>query len=73
MSIDEFRKMALSLPETVEAAPGVFMPAAGAWGRRGMTSVRLRAALKTTVRGALAAAWTNTAPRTLARQRAPTM
>ncbi len=113
MTIDQFRKMALSLPDTMEAAhmghpdfrvrgkifatlgypdagwgvvkltpheqkrlveaePGVFMPAAGAWGRRGMTSVRLRAARKTTVRGALAAAWTNTAPKTLARQRAPT-
>lgn len=110
MTIDEFRTMALSLPETLEAAhmghpdfrvrgkifatlgypavgwgvvkltppqqkrlvdaePVVFVPAKGAWGRQGMTSVHLRAARKTTVRDALAAAWTNTAPKPLARQR----
>lgn len=41
----------------VARAPEVFVPAAGAWGRAGATTVRLRAADKTTVRKALAAAW----------------
>ena len=109
MTVDEFRKMALSLPEALEAShmdhpdfrirgkifatlgypatgwgmvkltpaeqqrfvetePEVFVPVKGAWGRRGATSVRLRTAPKGTVRKALAAAWCNTAPKTLARQ-----
>ena len=109
MRVDEFRRMALSFPETAEqshmghpdfrvrgkifatlgypseawgvlkltpkqqerwvkAEPDVFVPVTGAWGRRGATSVRLRAARKSTVREALAAAWVNTAPKTLARQ-----
>jgi hypothetical protein len=109
MTVAEFRRMALALPEAVEAAhmdhpdfrvrkkifatlgypdagcgmvkltpaqqtrllalaPDVFAPAAGAWGRGGATHVRLRGADKTTVRKALAAAWCNTAPKTLARQ-----
>jgi hypothetical protein len=107
VTVDEFRRMALSLPETAEvshmghpdfrvrgkifatlgypadgwgmvkltatdqqllvlAEPDVFVPAQGAWGRRGATIVRLRAAKKSTVRKALAAAWRNTAPKTLA-------
>ena len=52
----------------VALEPDVFVPAAGAWGRAGATTVRLRAADKATVRKALAAAWCNTAPKTLARQ-----
>jgi len=52
----------------VEREPDVFVPAAGAWGRAGATTVRLRAADKATVRKALTAAWCNTAPKTLARQ-----
>ena len=52
----------------VTLAPDVFVPAAGAWGRGGATTVHLRAADKATVRKALTAAWCNTAPRTLARQ-----
>ena len=48
--------------------PDVFVAAAGAWGRAGATTVRLRAADKGTVRKALTAAWCNTAPKTLARQ-----
>lgn len=109
MTIADFRRMALALPEAVEAAhmdhpdfrvrgkifatlgypetgwgmvklaaaqqkrlvtlkPGVFVPAAGAWGRAGATTVHLRAADKATVRKALTAAWCNTAPKTLARQ-----
>lgn len=50
------------------AAPDVFVPVKGAWGKRGATSVYLRAARKTDVRKALVAAWCNTAPKTLARQ-----
>jgi hypothetical protein len=49
----------------VEAHPAVFVPAAGAWGRRGATTVRLKAAHKGVVRRALAAAWRNTAPKRL--------
>ncbi len=52
----------------VAREPDVFVAAAGAWGRAGATTVRLRAADKATVRKALAAAWCNTAPRSLARQ-----
>ena len=108
MTADEFRQLALSLPEAAEqshmdhpdfrvrgkifatlgypddgwgmvglsptdqqllvlAQPGVFVPAKGAWGRPGATVVLLRAAKKTTVREALAAAWRYRAPETLAR------
>ena len=52
----------------VEREPDVFVPAAGKWGRAGATTVHLRAADKTVVRNALAAAWCHTAPKTLARQ-----
>jgi hypothetical protein len=52
----------------IALAPDVFVPAAGAWGRAGATTVRLRPADKATVRKALIAAWCNTAPKTLARQ-----
>ncbi len=47
----------------VEAYPAVFVPAAGTWGRRGATTVRLKAAHQTVVRRALAEAWRNTAPK----------
>jgi hypothetical protein len=52
----------------MEAEPAVFVPAAGAWGRSGYTTVRLRAAKATVVRKALTSAWCNTAPITLARE-----
>ena len=51
----------------VEEEPEVFIPAKGAWGRRGATSVLLRAARKTTVHKALQDAWYNTAPESLKR------
>src|SRR6267142_6655370 len=41
----------------MRAHRGVFEPCASAWGRRGATSVRLKAARKHTVRRALLAAW----------------
>jgi hypothetical protein len=52
------------------AEPAVFMPAAGAWGRRGSTLVRLAAADAATLGSALGMAWRNTAPKTLVAQRA---
>jgi hypothetical protein len=107
MKAEEFRRIALGLPEAVEsehmdhpdfrvggkifatlgypdkawgmmkltpeqqhefnlAEPNVFVPVKGAWGRKGATSVRLKAAKKTTVKKALEAAWRNTAPKRLA-------
>ena len=52
----------------MRAHRGVFEPCAGAWGRRGATSVRLKAARKHTVRRALPAAWLLAAPKSLASQ-----
>ena len=107
MTIEGFRRLALSLPEATEgshmghadfrvgnkifatlgypdggwgmvkltpeqqeavvsAEPAVFAPVKGGWGRRGATSVLLRAARVRSLRVALAAAWHNTAPRKLA-------
>ena len=48
--------------------PEVFVPVKGAWGRRGATSVNLKAARKKTLENALRAAWRNTAPKRLAQQ-----
>jgi hypothetical protein len=45
--------------------PQAFKPAAGAWGRRGSTHVRLAAIDDATLKSALAMAWRNTAPKTL--------
>jgi hypothetical protein len=52
----------------VRADPKTFAPVKGAWGRRGATHVRLKAAKKASVQRALAAAWRNTAPRKLVAQ-----
>jgi hypothetical protein len=49
----------------MEAEPDVFDPCSGAWGERGCTNVKLRAAKKATVHQALVAAWRNTAPKQL--------
>jgi hypothetical protein len=49
----------------VAAEPKVFQPATGAWGRRGSTIIQLHDAQELTVRGALLAAWRNTAPKEL--------
>ena len=57
----------------VQAEPDVFVPANGAWGRRGATLVDLKAARKRSVRTALAAAWRRRAnPRASSRTQAPT-
>jgi hypothetical protein len=50
----------------VAAAPDVFVPAKGAWGRRGATCVLLKKANANAVRDAMAAAWRSTAPKRLA-------
>ena len=110
MTADDFRKLALSFPETVESAhmhhpdfrvggrifatlgypnedsamvklspdeqnefvrtsPGVFTPVKGAWGRQGATNINLSAATIKIVREALTAAWRNTAPKRLSKNR----
>ena len=107
MTPDDFRRLALSLPEAVEqahmghpdfrvggkvfaslaypdgawamvkltpdeqavrveAAPEMFTPVKGGWGRAGATNVRLDAADEASVLGALRAAWRRAAPRRLA-------
>jgi hypothetical protein len=106
MTANDFRKLALALPETEEHQhmnhpdfrvagkifatlgypdqsramvklspedqhnfskdfPDAFIPVKGAWGRRGATSIVLKAAKKETLRKALQAAWRNTAPKRL--------
>jgi hypothetical protein len=108
VTIEEFRRLALSLPEAVEAAhmdhpdfrvrnkifatlgypekgwgmvkvtlnqrkvlvgedPDAYVPVKGGWGKRGATTILLRAAKKATVLKALTAAWSNIAPKTLVR------
>jgi len=52
----------------VQAAPDVFSPVKGEWGRRGATSVRLEAATKTVARDGLAAAWRARAPKRMVRE-----
>ncbi len=42
--------------------PDIFVPASGAWGRQGSTTVRLTAATKAKLQSALLAAWRNRAP-----------
>jgi hypothetical protein len=50
----------------LKSEPNVFAPSKGAWGRGGSTIVKLKAAKKTSLRTALAAAWRNAAPKVLA-------
>ena len=50
----------------VTSEPSVFVPAKGAWGKKGATTVKLSSAKASSVRVALAAAWRNVAPRALA-------
>lgn len=106
MTPNDFRKIALALPEAEERAhmkhpdfrvagkvfatlgypdkfhgmvklspedqhyfskenPDVFVPVNGTWGRRGATTVHLKAAKKNILGQAIAAAWRNTAPKRL--------
>ena len=105
MTSNDFRKLALKLPETSEgnhgghpdfrvagkifatlgypapgwgmvqltpeqpafitrAEPEAFIPVKGAWGEKGATNVKLRAARVGVVREALLNAWKNRAPKT---------
>ena len=54
--------------ELLARAPAVFVPAKGAWGRRGITQVRLCAVDEKTAHRALAMAWHSVAPKKLAAQ-----
>ena len=51
--------------------PDAFTPVKGTWGRRGATSVLLKAANKEVAAKAIEAAWRNTAPERLSPGRAP--
>jgi hypothetical protein len=52
--------------EFADAQPKVFVPAKGAWGRKGATCVLLKSVKKAALRKALEAAWLNAAPKKLA-------
>jgi hypothetical protein len=55
--------------EFVRTSPGVFTRVKGAWGRQGATNIYLRAATSNIVREALTAAWRNTAPKRVSKNR----
>ena len=55
--------------EFVRNDPDVFKPVKGAWGRQGATKISLPAARIDIVRKALTAAWRNTAPKRLLKNR----
>src|SRR6266480_3536003 len=55
--------------EFVRTSPSVFQPAKGVWGRQGSTIVYLPAAPINIMREALTAAWRNTAPKRLSKNR----
>jgi hypothetical protein len=54
--------------EFVSAEPAVFSPVTGGWGRGGATSAHLKPATIAKLRPAMAAAWSNAAPKKLARE-----
>ena len=51
----------------LEAEPGLFEAAAGYWGRKGWTYLKLADADEAAMRGVLTASWLNTAPASLAK------
>ncbi len=55
----------------VQAAPKVFSPVNGAWGRQGATRVHLASATKDVARDALAAAWKARAPKSVLKKSQP--
>lgn len=61
LQADERRATVMVTPEEqaslLEQAPGMFVPAAGAWGRQGCTTIELAQADRSLVRGALVLAW----------------
>jgi hypothetical protein len=52
----------------VRAEPAAFVPAKGAWGRRGSTTVHLEIVDEVTLTNAIVAAWRNVAPKRLSDQ-----
>jgi hypothetical protein len=52
----------------VEAAPDIFRPVPGGWGKRGATNVRLASADDTSMTSALALAWKRIAPKSLVKR-----
>ncbi len=48
--------------------PDAFVPAKGSWGRKGATTVHLKAVNQKALREAISAAWRNMAPKRLAAQ-----
>jgi hypothetical protein len=55
--------------EFVRNNPGVLKPVKGGWGRRGATNIHMPAATTNILREALTAAWRNTAPKRLSKNR----
>lgn len=55
--------------EFVRTNPDIFTSVKGAWGRQGATNINLPAATIDIVREALTAAWRNTAPKRLSKNR----
>ena len=55
--------------EFVRTSPGIFTRVKGAWGRQGATNINLPAAKIKIVHEALTAAWRNTAPMRLSKNR----
>jgi len=53
----------------IQADPLAFVPVKGAWGRQGGTTIYLPVAKTNIVREALTAAWHNTAPKRLSKNR----
>jgi hypothetical protein len=53
----------------MDAAPRVFEPVAGGWGRLGSTNVLLPAAEEVMVQSAIEAAWRNVAPKPLLKEK----
>ncbi len=66
---DEDHGMVILPPEEqarfVESHPKVFMPAKGAWGKRGSTTVNLGAVANATLKRAMEIAWRRRAPKDL--------
>jgi hypothetical protein len=55
--------------EFIRANPAIFVPATGAWGRQGSTTVRLDSVDEETLGEALTLAWKNTAVKTVKAKR----